>query len=128
MGLIATIFSKNKNNGKGKSQSGPFSLNKADFQEAYKKLKESTSTYRQSFSQPEAPVITQPVLESPIQEEPVLYVPTPLKVEGTSLKNENEPILPNGFTEQSKIIDGVIWSEILGEPRARSPYFAKKRR
>lgn len=54
--------------------------------------------------------------------------------EKTSIANEIEinrkaPILQKKNqlkVDESKLVDAVIWSEILGPPRAKSPYFRSK--
>jgi hypothetical protein len=45
-----------------------------------------------------------------------------------STKMEMEPMdSPLERPEEKTIISGIIWAEILGEPRAKKPYFPRKR-
>lgn len=47
---------------------------------------------------------------------------------GEAIRNQEEikPDITDTLEAQS-VINGVIWSEILGEPRAKKPYMVKKR-
>jgi hypothetical protein len=42
-----------------------------------------------------------------------------------ALKSEQEDIFSENIDDKT-FINGIIWSEILGEPRAKRPYFPKK--
>ena len=115
-------------NSKDNNEKRPFSLNKAEFQEAYKKLKKNTAPFRQTFSQPETSVaVPQPVIESPVQPEINVSVSNQVQKVNKKIELESVPSITNENQEQ-KIVDAIIWSEILGEPRARKPHYLKNRR
>lgn len=40
-------------------------------------------------------------------------------------ENESDPIISND-PDPKTLINGIIWSEILGEPRSKKPYLAKR--
>ncbi|MBY0145725.1 hypothetical protein [Neobacillus niacini] len=50
--------------------------------------------------------------------------PQPLKVSRIQSEPDNVPL---DRPDEKTIINGIIWAEILGEPRAKKPYFSRKR-
>lgn len=128
IGIITTIYKNAKKSKNGETQSRPVSINRGDFQEAYKRLKEnSTRTI-----QPESLLPNEPVLMSVenMEQRPnnsLRNEMNPIVKETQKIEKGNEEFLVNGFAEQKKLVDAVIWSEILGEPRSKKSYFANRK-
>jgi hypothetical protein len=55
----------------------------------------------------------------PIKQMEMPIESTLLKVDSTDVSLEK--------TDEKAIINGIIWAEILGEPRAKKPYFSRNR-
>lgn len=142
VGVISTIVGKSKNN-QGKSKGRPFSVD--PMKEVRTLFDEFTNNKpRETFS-----VETKTSSES--KERPLGN----LEKEYEQIRNESEAsrtrmaaarqqdekiIVPSKVDDQHQfeppgleqpdphtLVNGIIWSEILGEPRAKRPYFLKRR-
>ncbi|MEH7334027.1 hypothetical protein V7161_15385 [Neobacillus drentensis] len=84
---------------------------KQDVEKIYQQIKQESDVIQKGFTNP----ANQGQLKKEKTKDP-LYA---------ALDNDGEPEFetPN----PNSIINGIIWSEILGEPRSRKPYFPRKR-
>jgi hypothetical protein len=137
IGIISTIFGKGKGKNSKPFQMGkPFTantfddfkrifqteipkeiqsemkevLNKENIQEKYQKAKQELAESPSLWSSPKQAEVAQG------------------RIRATSSKQaeEDQPIIlekPNPDT----LINGVIWAEILGEPRSKKPYYVNKK-
>lgn len=129
IGVITSIYTKGKK--PRKSQANPFSIGKSDFQEMYRKLRESTTanslaaadtkvTVKQSkhVEKIDTPMSSMSVSTKPVPGGQISRIQNqdkqPKEVE---YKHNLEEDVPN-----EQFVNAVIWSEILGPPRAKRPY------
>lgn len=132
IGIITTIYKNAKKSKNIATQPRPVSINRSDFQDAYKRLRENTAKKSPSAVQPESILPNEPVLVEVDKVEQKSYNSLRNEMnqvvkETHKAEKENEEFLINGFTEHKKLVDAVIWSEILGEPRSKKSYFAKRK-
>ena len=132
IGIISTIFGKGR---KGNGQSNlPKSIEEMrkriidqhetiptlrKFSVAPAEIKESTEEKPREFKHSSVKPITAtiPVVPTVNNTESPIY----------SQQIEIEPELTaTNEVDATHVINGIIWSEILGEPRARKPYFSRK--
>ncbi|WHY76174.1 hypothetical protein QNH20_18880 [Neobacillus sp. WH10] len=50
-----------------------------------------------------------------------------LKEQTTIARQEESETIISKDPDPKNLINGIVWSEILGEPRSKKPYFAKRR-
>lgn len=130
IGVATALYKMVKNNdhnGNSKRNSRPFSINRPKFQEVYKKIEANT-----------APIPATPVQQIPLMAQEKRYYAEkgnnnfnsliygntgPKEKDGAKME---KPEIPLEFPEQKKLVEAIIWSEILGEPRSKRPYFSKK--
>lgn len=129
-GILSSIFSK----AKGKSNPGrtkPFTAK--GFSDIRTQVEQQMMNMQRkpgqiSTGQPALQDTNLPSLEEKYQEvkqKPVVSIKQlEQPVVSTSLEVDSDTSLdkPNEKT----IINGIIWAEILGEPRAKKPYFSRK--
>jgi uncharacterized membrane protein YraQ (UPF0718 family) len=130
LGIIMSIYKKSKMTNKETTQSKPFSINRGNLQDIYMKLKETANPNGSSFTQSEPTITNKDNWES---------VDIAVQAKDTSPKNNlNQNSIKNAEAEKTitgnsfndiednqKLVNAVIWSEILGEPRSKKPYYAK---
>jgi hypothetical protein len=143
VGVISTIFGKTKSI-QGKSQNKPFSIgNMKDIRTLFDEY--TNEKPRETFS-----VETKTHTEVPqnvIKDIEKEYVQVRQESEArrtrmavtrqqaerviapTTKVNQQETTIPVAFEnpDANTIVNGIIWSEILGEPRAKRPYDSKRR-
>ncbi|WP_342432356.1 hypothetical protein [Neobacillus sp. FSL H8-0543] len=138
--IIAGIFSTIINKAKGNSQpkNKPFTANRFD---DFRTLFENQAADPEQLEAPEKVSRGQQVLqEVNLQDIEKKYQqnkqePLPSRVSRTDSQNRmNKPRpkikveeIVSGSPNKNTVINGIIWSEILGEPRSKRPYSAKKR-
>jgi CRISPR/Cas system CMR-associated protein Cmr5 small subunit len=132
IGILTALFNKNKAVKKGFSKAKPFVSNYGNVQDMYKKLKEATTTKYSDFSQKEPTLLEQVNVEytekmAQIQEETSVMkqdqlVQKPEEVQ--KIKNESTTI---NQIDNNHLVNAIIWSEILGEPRAKKPYSSRRK-
>lgn len=128
-GILSSIFGK----AKGKSNPGrkPFSAKR--FSEIRPQVEQQMMKQRKpvqmSTGQPARQDTNFPSLEEKyleIKQKPVGPIKRPEQpVETTLLEGDFADVTLEKPTEKT-IINGIIWAEILGEPRAKKPYFTRK--
>jgi hypothetical protein len=143
VGVISTIFGKTKST-QGKSRNKPFSIgNMKDIRTLFDEY--TNEKPRETFS-----VETKTHTEVPqnvIKDLEKEYVQVRQESEAsrtrmavtrqkaerviapTTKVNQQEMTIPVAFEnpDANTIVNGIIWSEILGEPRAKRPYDSKRR-
>jgi hypothetical protein len=136
VGILSSIFGK----GKGKNNSGrtkPFAgKGFDDFRKMVELQRENipAKTGKISTGRPvKQEIDIQPItIEEKYQElkqKPVVNktpVSQHVHIKDSRIKVETEDV-PFERPEEKTIINGIIWAEILGEPRAKKPYFSRKR-
>ncbi|MDP4083466.1 MAG: hypothetical protein Q8934_02510 [Bacillota bacterium] len=124
IGIVATVFSKMKEVNTGKTHSNSVFPYKRDLQEIYKRLKENLKAEEET-------VFSEPLKEKEFKVEPGEQVVKRVEISPAKPKEEI-PILEstnsNQQLDQKKLVDAIIWSEILGEPRSKKPYLSRKTR
>jgi hypothetical protein len=135
-GILSTIFSKAKGNNGSKNK--PFIATQFD---DVRKLFENQEDDYERTEAPEKVSRGQHVLqEENLQDIEKKYqqmkqVSEPIQYSRTESKNRMNKPRPKiivegtvlGKPDKNNVINGIIWSEILGEPRSKRPYSAKKR-
>lgn len=128
MGVFVSVISKIKNTGTGNEKGNSLFPYQRNLSEIYKKVRENLDIQ-------ETGAIAKPFLEN----EPKIERKQMVKMEQIkenskeSVKdklplqvNEQGDISTNQQFEKMNLIDAIIWSEIIGEPRSKKPYFPKK--
>jgi hypothetical protein len=135
LGVISSLFRGKKREEEGqKTRSNPVENRPTPKSgSAFGELKEIFREVNRTFQEETQP--SQTLKKERVQEviEPAIYTQRAVQ-EKTSIANEIEivqkaPILQKKNqlkVDESKLVDAVIWSEILGPPRAKSPYFRSK--
>lgn len=132
IGIITSIYRKNMKAKKRTTEAKPFSTNLGNLQDIYSKLKETAIPNDPSFMQIEPAQSEQVKWESADQEIQINDV-SPINISNkkatiaVEVEKTNHDGLFNGPEDNKKLVDAVIWSEILGKPRAKRPYYAKNR-
>jgi hypothetical protein len=132
IGILTALFNKNKAVKKGFSKAKPFVSNYGNVQDIYKKLKEVTTTQYSDLFQKEPTLLDQVDLEytekmAKSQEETSVMkqdqlVQKPEEVQ--KVKKVSNKINP---VDNNHLVNAIIWSEILGEPRAKKPYSSRRK-
>ena len=143
VGVISTIFGKTKST-QGKSRNKPFSVgNMKDIRTLFDEY--TNEKPRETFSD-ETKTHTE-VPQNLIKNLEKEYVQVRQESEAsrtrmavtrqqaeqviapTTKVNQQETNIPVALEnpDATTIVNGIIWSEILGEPRAKRPYFSKRR-
>ena len=135
LGVISSLFRGKKREEEGqKTRSNPVENRPTPKSgSAFGELKEIFREVNRTFQEETQP--SQTLKKERVQEviEPASYTQR-ADQERTSIANEIEviqkaPILQKKNqlkVDESKLVDAVIWSEILGPPRAKNPYFRSK--
>ncbi|MDQ0197250.1 hypothetical protein [Neobacillus ginsengisoli] len=146
VGIISTIFSKAKGN-KGPTKKKTYSFNNIDdLRELFNNNKTTNHPQRQTRTIPSVNIENQPDNMESIEKKylkikqvseanPVgmVILPPPeqkliepvKKIEND--KKEEERLAFSDIPDAKTLVNGIIWSEILGEPRSKKPYFAKNK-
>jgi hypothetical protein len=131
-GILSSIFSK----ARGKSNPGrtkPFTAK--GFTEIRTQVEQQMMNKKRipgqiSVGQPAKANSNLPNIETKYQEikqQPVVPIKPPEQhSESTLLKGDSADVSLEKPDEKT-IVNGIIWAEILGEPRAKKPYFSKNR-
>jgi hypothetical protein len=134
-GILSTIFSKAKGNNGSKNK--PFIATQFD---DIRKLFEQEEDNEPAETPEKVSRGQQVIQEVNLQDiekkyqqmkqvsEPIQYS----RIEPKNRMNKPRPKLKAdgivlGKPDKNTVINGIIWSEILGEPRSKRPYLAKKR-
>lgn len=137
IGILSTIFGKGKGkNNRTFQNSKPFTANtfgdikkffqtelpkeiQTEFKEVVNKenIQEEYQKVNREITDSQSKWASSQQLERPSSR---MSASAPEKVE------EEQPILSEK-PDSNTIINGIIWAEILGEPRSRKPYFSNKR-
>lgn len=146
IGVITSMFSKAKNN-RGQSQNKPTSP--SGIGEIRKLFQELTD---QEISEPSR--IKEPTRPNPVIVEQKTAAPQNLEKEYLQVRTESEfsreraaasrqqkeiskervkkdkqeeaGTIFSEYPDAKTLVNGIVWSEILGEPRSKKPYFAKR--
>jgi hypothetical protein len=126
-GILSSIFGK----GRGRKTS-----RRGGFEEIRTLIDKQLGIEKQSAPQKAPPVDVSPSVEAKSRqvkqvreniEVPVIPVPVPAKetveIRMQDVKEEDSKI--EELNPQT-VLNGLIWAEVLGEPRARNPYFPRK--
>jgi hypothetical protein len=143
VGVISTIFGKTKST-QGKSRNKPFSVgNMKDIRTLFDEY--TNEKPRETFSvdtktHTEVPqnliknlekeyVQVRQESEASRTRMAVTRQQTERVIAPTTKVNQQETTIPVALEnpDANTIVNGIIWSEILGEPRAKRPYFSKRR-
>ncbi|MDR7000417.1 hypothetical protein [Neobacillus niacini] len=139
IGVLSAVFGKAKGN-RTPSKNKPFSFNQ--FEE-----------FRELFSEKALPKQERPI--KPVERQTHAVQQQNIEIKYQQVKHEAESIttrvsrvfenakaedvkpqvleredkneILSDSTDAKSLINGIIWSEILGEPRARRPYFSRRR-
>lgn len=145
VGILSTIFSKAKGN-KGTAKNNPFSVNNIDDLRERFNNKKTTNPPRQKSPIPSVKSENQPGnLESiekkylkikQVSEGNPADLATPLRPELKQMeqvkktfddRKEEEGTVFLESPDAKILVNGIIWAEILGEPRSKKPYFVKNK-
>jgi hypothetical protein len=146
IGIITSMFGKAKNN-RAQTQNKPTSTN--GIGEIRKLFKELTD---HELSDPS--LIKEPSKPSPVIVEQKTAAPQNLEIEYLQVRTESEfsreraaasrqqkeiskervkkdtqeeaGTIYSEYPDAKTLVNGIVWSEILGEPRSKKPYFAKR--
>ncbi|MDF2854387.1 MAG: hypothetical protein K0Q87_238 [Neobacillus sp.] len=134
-GILSTIFSKAKGNNGSKNK--PFIATQFD---DIRKLFEQEEDNEPAETPEKVSRGQQVIQEVNLQDIEKKYqqmkqVSEPIQYSRTEPKNRMNKPRPKlkadgivlGKPDKNPVINGIIWSEILGEPRSKRPYLAKKR-
>jgi hypothetical protein len=134
-GILSTIFSKAKGNNGSKNK--PFIATQFD---DIRKLFEQEEDNERAETPEKVSRGQQVIQEVNLQDIEKKYqqmkqVSEPIQYSRTEPKNRMNKPRPKlkadgivlGKPDKNTVINGIIWSEILGEPRSKRPYLAKKR-
>jgi hypothetical protein len=133
IGILTAIFKKNKAMKNGSTtEAKPFTFNHSHLQNMYEKIKDSTKYNGANFNQQEPTLLEQVNMEYAEKLAPkkdsVSESDLKQKVIKTEeVKKTNDGIHPRGIEVDQSLVSAVIWSEILGKPRSKNPYHAKRR-
>jgi hypothetical protein len=134
IGILISIFKKNNAIKKGSTtEAKPFSLNRGYFQNMYEKMKE-TNTFQDANSIQQEPTLLEQVnmeYSEKLAQKKDGVSENNLKqkvIKTDEVEKINNGIHPKGIEVDQSLVSAVIWSEILGKPRSKSPYHAKRRR
>jgi hypothetical protein len=136
LGIISSIIGKVKANNP-KNQNKPFSVsNLDDIKELFKGKLEQNQVKRHVVKPPESTKGNfrgkyQKVKQETLVNQPIEQLEDVIKVEQvisplSDVKKETH-VTHRAASEADQIINGIIWSEILGAPRAKKSYFSSKR-
>lgn len=132
--VLSSLFKKRKGNTESKRTPyspkenkqtkpvSPFDEVKEIFKEVTRSLSEGTITPDQKIEKPvveqKAEEIYQQIAKAePLKRERSQSAPTPEESRGKELE-----------LDQTKLMDAIIWSEVLGPPRAKKPYMKSRYR
>ena len=128
IGIISSIFGKVRAKNPN-SRDKPFSINNVDDLRGLF----TNRTSKQQVEYPPAFTIEniqkkyQRVKKEKVVEQLDVVLEDVLKAEEVQSPVKVTIDRPAAPSEPDKIINGIIWSEILAEPRARKPYFTRRR-
>jgi len=132
LGIISSIIGKVKAN-KPKTPKKPFSVNNLNEirelftgkpeqnqvkQQVEKQTESTRVNIRKKYQSARGEIVVNPPVEVVEEAVKVEQVTSPLNVKTDRLTTPSEA---------DRIINGIIWSEILGSPRAKKTYFSSKR-
>ncbi|OIK16599.1 hypothetical protein BIV60_03785 [Bacillus sp. MUM 116] len=140
LGVLSAVFGKAKGN-RIQSKNKPFSFNQFD---EFRELFSEKATPKQEILTNKVKEQTQKMVKQKNIEKnhqqlkqeaetftlEVSHVPEKQTVEDVNpliLESDDKTKLPSNGPDENTLINGIIWSEILGEPRAKRPYFPKRR-
>lgn len=124
IGVISTIYNQLKKNIKGTPQLWPLLGNRLEFQRVNKKTE--TGVRNQADAQvQEAPSRPIRKRDNVVDASKKEQLPMNGHEPESFIDTENQEY-PVNLPEEKTLIDAVIWSEILGEPRGKRPYFTRK--
>lgn len=141
IGIISAIFSKVKSN-QSQSKKKPFSMNgmkeiRTNFDELTNNEPKETSPIK-AVPKAETPQnklknleeeYLQARKESEISRKRVAQARKQNEVAKeleNKVKREESETLLSEYPDAKTLVNGIVWSEILGEPRSKKPYFAKR--
>ncbi|MGG3469378.1 hypothetical protein ABES02_18100 [Neobacillus pocheonensis] len=146
IGILSTIFGRNKGK-KLPPKNKPLSLN--TFEELKKIFQNVTDSQHPQLRKPsvQTKIESQPSTRKQDLEKKYLQIKqdsetvqngftSPVNSSIQKLDKHKDPIsstssdyevLVSEAPDANTLINGIIWSEILGEPRSRKPYFPRKR-
>lgn len=125
IGVISALFKGTQKNLKESTAwKRPFSVNQPDFQAATKKIKTMATGKAAAPKQQEAAILpgngteTKKCNDRAVNQDQKEFNLAQLK--------EQDAKQPSVLPEQKTLADAIIWSEILGEPRAKKPHFTRR--
>ncbi|HJV17285.1 MAG TPA: hypothetical protein VJ546_07885 [Bacillales bacterium] len=132
IGILTALFNKNKAVKKGFSKAKPFVSNYGNVQDIYKKLKEVTTTKYSDLSQEEPTLLDQVNLEYTEKMAKRKEETSEMKQDQLVQKRKEVQEVKNVSTtinqvDNNYLVNAIIWSEILGEPRAKKPYSSRRK-
>ncbi len=141
VGILSTIFGKGKRKGTP-SAKRPFSTNSKDIRTIFKEL----TNYEPSKTSPINSELKVESINNNLQDLEKEYQQVRQESEISRIgmaasrqiaeKNNDQPIMNKPEDNETVIfekpdantlVNGIIWSEILGEPRSKKPYMTKRR-
>jgi hypothetical protein len=130
IGIIMSLYKKGKIPNKTTTQSKPFSFNRGNLQDIYTKLKEMSIPDDSSFTQTDAPLTDLDNWENNDKEAnendtSTTNIPNQMAIKKAEVEKTFLGSSFNDLEDNKKLVNAVIWSEILGEPRSKKPYCAK---
>jgi hypothetical protein len=132
--VLSSLLKKRKGNTDNKKTPYPSKGNKqtkpvSPFDEVKEIFKEVTRSFSEGTITPDRK-IEHPVVQQKAEElHQQMATGQPLKSIGPrSLPIEEKPRSKEMGLDQEKLVDAVIWSEILGPPRAKKPYMKSRYR
>jgi hypothetical protein len=130
IGIIMSIYKKGKVPNKGTTQTKPFSFNRGNLLDIYTKLKETSIPNDSSFTQTDAPITdldnwVDNDKEAKGNDTSATNIPNQMAMKIAEVEKTNLGSPFNDLEDNKKLVNAVIWSEILGKPRSKKPYYAK---
>ncbi|MCQ6278150.1 hypothetical protein [Bacillus sp. EB600] len=124
VGVISAIYTQSKKKGKESGAGRPFFSNWLRSQEKVKSQRASTagkhaSPVQQRSIQSHQRAGRSASLNSTSQDKDVLQ-------RGIEFLEIEDQLYPIEAPEQKTLVNAIIWSEVLGPPRSKSPHFTRK--
>ncbi|MBT2656716.1 hypothetical protein J7E81_15975 [Bacillus sp. ISL-18] len=136
-GIVSMIIHKNKNT-PGQTRRNPAGKPLGEIQTMFKEITENFTTETKPLRTENKPKLQRSLNTLEVEYEQVRQESQASRIGMAAARNQsaNRDIIKNQEEvtpdltlnpDQRTVIDGLIWSEILGEPRSKNPYIMKKR-
>lgn len=136
-GIVSMIFRKNKNN-PAQNRRNPSGKPLGEIQTMFKEITDNITTETKPLRTENKPKLQSSLNSLEVEYEQVRQESQASRIGMAAARNQSanrdfiknkEEVTPDVTlnSDQRTVIDGLIWSEILGEPRSKNPYIMKNR-